>query len=48
MEKVQTKSLIDALNDIKNWDDQLEDEWGDPGFRAIEGLKDYNKIYGKE
>ncbi len=48
LERKQIKHLVDALNDIKNWDDQLEDEWGDPGFRAIEALKDYNKIYGKQ
>lgn len=23
-----------ALNDVRNWDDDLEDAWGDPGLRA--------------
>jgi hypothetical protein len=34
----QTKSKLQvaekALNDIVKWDDDLEDEWGDPGERA--------------
>lgn len=27
-----------ALNDIVKWDDDLEDEWGDPGYRAKAAL----------
>jgi hypothetical protein len=38
-EKKQITSLIDALEDIKNWDDDLEVEWGDCGERAIYALK---------
>ena len=38
-EKEQIKPLIDALEDIKNWDDDLEVEWGDCGERAIAALK---------
>ena len=34
-EKEQITQLIDALEDIKNWDDDLEEEWGDCGERAI-------------
>lgn len=29
---------INALQDIKNWDDDLEDEWDDPGVRASDAL----------
>jgi len=28
-----------ALNDIMKWDDDLEDEWGDPGERANAALE---------
>lgn len=28
-----------ALNDIIRWDDDLEDEWGDPGNRANSALE---------
>lgn len=28
-----------ALNDIVRWDDDLEDEWGDPGNRANSALE---------
>lgn len=28
-----------ALNDIVKWDDDLEDEWGDPGNRANSALE---------
>lgn len=33
--------LIAALNDIKNWNDETEDEWGDPGERAADALNEY-------
>ena len=36
------KILIDALNDIANWDDDLEEEWGDCGLRAKHALKEFN------
>ena len=38
-EKKQIIPLIDALEDIKNWDDDLEVEWGDCGERAISAIK---------
>jgi hypothetical protein len=28
-----------ALNDIVKWDNDLEDEWGDPGERANSALE---------
>ena len=28
-----------ALNDIVKWDNDLEDEWGDPGHRANTALQ---------
>ena len=28
-----------ALNDIVRWDDDLDDEWGDPGNRANSALE---------
>jgi hypothetical protein len=33
--------LIKALNDIKDWDDDLEDEWEDQGYRAKAALKEW-------
>lgn len=33
--------LADALIDIKNWDDRMEDKWEDQGLRAISALKEY-------
>jgi len=41
-EKQHIKPLVDALEDIKNWDDDLEVEWGDCGYRAITALKEFN------
>lgn len=44
LSKLTTKKkldiAIDALANIMNWDDDLEDEWGDPGYRAKEALKE--------
>jgi hypothetical protein len=42
-EKEQMQDLINALEDIKNWDDDLEVEWGDCGERAIDALKIFNQ-----
>ncbi len=42
-EKEQTQNFINALEDIKNWDDDLEVEWGDCGERAIDALKIFNQ-----
>lgn len=36
------KILLDALNDIKYWNDILEDEWGDCGYRASAALEEFN------
>jgi hypothetical protein len=36
------KILLDALNDIKNWDDDLQDEWGDCGYRASAALEEFD------
>ena len=38
----QVKLLINALNDIKNWDEELEDEWEDCGYRAIDALNEFS------
>lgn len=35
-----------ALEDIKKWDDDLEDEWGDPGERASRALEAIDKLDG--
>lgn len=34
----QIDNLIKALEDIKNWDEDLEDEWEDQGYRAKHAL----------
>lgn len=38
------KIAIKALKNIKNWDDDLEDEYGDPGLCAKEALSKINII----
>lgn len=38
-ERAKNRILIQALNDIKNLDEYLENEWGDPSERAIEALQ---------
>jgi len=43
-----TIELTNALKDIKNWDEDLEDEWGDAGERASEALNKYYKIVIKK
>jgi predicted transglutaminase-like cysteine proteinase len=45
VEKEQVNPLVNALNDIKNWDEILEDLWEDPGYRAIAALKIYKEKY---
>jgi len=37
--KSKLKVAEQALNDIIKWDDDLEDEWGDPGERANSALE---------
>ena len=37
--KAKLKVAIKALQDVKKWDDDLEDEWGDPGERANSALE---------
>ena len=37
--KSKLKVAEQALNDIVRWDDNLEDEWGDPGSRANSALE---------
>ena len=34
------KKLEKALEDIRDWNDELEDQWEDQGYRAIEALKE--------
>lgn len=34
--------LLAALMDIKYWNDILQDEWGDCGYRASAALKEFN------
>ena len=35
--------LVKALEDIENWDDDLEDEWEDQGYRAKEALRKFKE-----
>ena len=37
--KSKLKVAEKALNDIVRWDDDLDDEWGDPGNRANSALE---------
>lgn len=45
---IKSIELTNALKDIKNWDEDLEDEWGDAGERASEALNKYYKIVIKK
>jgi hypothetical protein len=42
-EKEQIKPLVDALEDIINWNEDLEEDWGDAGYRAKDALKNFNQ-----
>jgi hypothetical protein len=42
-EKEQIKPLVDALEDIINWNEDLEEDWGDAGYRAKDALETYNQ-----
>ena len=44
----QVKILLNALTDIKNWDEELEDEWEDCGYRAIDALNNFSDVNGIE
>ena len=35
----KAEKMEKALIDIRDWDEDIEDEWEDPGYRAIEALK---------
>jgi hypothetical protein len=39
----KVSKLLSALNDIRNWDDDLEDKWEDTGYRAKAALAEYYK-----
>jgi hypothetical protein len=39
LSKSKLRVAEQALNDIVRWDDDLEDEWGDPGHRANSALE---------
>lgn len=39
----EVKILIDELKDIKNWDEDHEEKWDDPGHRAADALIKYEK-----
>ena len=41
-EKKQIKILIDALERIRDWDDEMHSEWDDPGEFASFTLKNIN------
>jgi len=42
-EKEQIKILTDALEKIKDWDDEMHSEWDDQGEFASFTLKTYNQ-----
>lgn len=39
--RCENSVLLNALYDIMKWNDDLEDEWGDTGMRAISAINDY-------
>jgi len=36
----RVEKLEKALGDIRDWNDELEEQWEDQGYRAIEALKE--------
>lgn len=40
----QVNELCRALRDIIQWDENMEDDWGDAGYRAMDALKSFNSI----
>ena len=36
----RVEKLEKALEDIRDWNDELEEQWEDQGYRAIEALKE--------
>ena len=40
----QVIELRRALRDIAQWDDYLEEDWGDAGHRAIDALRCFEKV----
>lgn len=38
---LKVSRLLSAMNDIRNWDDDLEDKWEDTGYRAKAALAEY-------
>lgn len=40
----KTKILIDALLDVQNWDDELEEKYEDPGYIARRALVDFKTV----
>ena len=39
----QVNELRRALRDIRDWDESLEDDWEDAGYRAMDALKNFTK-----
>ncbi|MGV6816153.1 MAG: hypothetical protein ACWA44_02650 [Thiotrichales bacterium] len=39
----EVDSLVTALEEIKNWDEDLHEKWGDPGERANDALNKFLK-----
>lgn len=39
----QVDEMVSALKDIQNWNDDLQDKWGDPKERAKHALSQYDK-----
>lgn len=46
--KQKLKNAEAALRDIERWDDDFAYEWGDPGERAADALRDNDKLTIKE
>ena len=38
---LKVSKLIKALKDIRDFDEDLEDEWEDPGYRATDAIVEY-------
>ncbi len=40
--------LLEALKDIINWNDDMDEKWGDQGYRATEAINKFEDSSGKE
>ena len=48
VEKEQNRILIDALNDIAKWNEEIREQWVEQEYRAKSALGNYNENINKK